>query len=99
MRFGVKEIMSEDQTNGDYNITEEDGNEYVGVNNEISNASDRELELLENVPRDSKEEVCEDDEITAKLDENILDTNEENRSVDAKEYSEAILAKPRKITK
>ena len=91
MSFGVKEILSENQMNDDHNTTEDDGDEYLDVQVEILDAPDR--ELLEKVARDPKEELRDDDEITAKLDEDILDTNEGNRLVDAKEYSEESLEK------
>ena len=54
---------------------------------------------------ESKEEICDDGEITAeevdkpkKLDGDALDSNEGNVIVDAKEYSEQSLEKPRKLT-
>ena len=102
MKFGIKEILSEYRMNDDYNITEDDGNEYVNVNDEIFNTSDR--ELLVNVAKDYKEEMRDDDEITTeeveypmKHDEDKLETQEGNITVDIKEFSEAILKKPRKL--
>ena len=89
MSFGVKEILSENQMNDDHNITEDDGDEYLDVQVEILDAPDR--ELLEKVARDPKEELRDDNEITAKVDEDLLDTDEGNRLVDAKEYSEESL--------
>ena len=66
-----------------------------------SNASDR--ELLENVARDSEDEVRDHDEITAKeiddqlnkLDVDILDNKDDIITVDVEGYSEAISEKPR----
>ena len=103
--FDVKRISSEDQMNNKYDVTDDDGDEYVNVHGEILNASDR--ELLENVGKDSKEDVRDgdDDEITAyevdytnKLDGGIVDTNDGNVIVYANEYSEAHLAKQPKFT-
>ena len=63
-RFDVKEIMKENPMNDDNKKTEDDGDDYFNVHGEILNASDE--DLLESVPRDYKEEVCDDDEIIAK---------------------------------
>ena len=103
--FGVKEMLRENLMNCDQNITEDDGNEYVNVRDEIFNASDK--EMLENVGKDSKEDArsSDDDEITAhevdytnKLNGDIVDTNDANMTVDAKKYLEAILEKLEKFT-
>ena len=97
--FDVEEITNENPMNDDNKNTEDDGDENVNityVHGEIFSASDR--DLLKNVTSDSKEKVLDDDEITTKLDEDTQDTNEENVSVDAKEYSEANLEKQQKFT-
>ena len=103
--FGVKEMLRENLMNCDQNITEDDGNEYVNVRDEIFNASDK--EMLENVGKDSKEDArsSDEDEITAhevdytnKLNGDIVDTNDANMTVDAKKYLEAILEKLEKFT-
>ena len=101
MSFGDEEVLSEGQMNDDHFITEDDCDEYVNVHGEIFNTSDR--ELLENVARDSEDEVRDDDEITAeeiddqqnKLDVDILDNKDQLITVDIEGYSEAISKKPR----
>ena len=42
-RFGVKEVMCENQLNDDHCITEDDGDAYVNVHDEIINPSHRDL--------------------------------------------------------
>ena len=86
--------MSEDQVNDAHDAT---GNDYV----ENLNASDR--DLLENFARCSKEEVRDDDEVTAveavnhpnKLDEDILATKDGLVVVDTEVYSDATFKQPR----
>ena len=41
--FGEKEVMCENQLNDDHCITEDDGDAYVNVHDEILNASHRDL--------------------------------------------------------
>ena len=101
MSFGDKEVLSEDQVNDDLDNTGSDNDVYMNVHAETLYASDR--ELVENVARDSEDEVRDDDEITAeeiddqlnKLDVDILDNKDEIITVDVEGYSEAISEKPR----
>ena len=95
MSFGDKEVLSEDQVNDDLDNTGSDNDVYMNVHAETLYASDR--ELLEDIARDSKEEVCNDDEITAKeiddqlnkLDGDIPDNKDGIITVEVETYSEA----------
>ena len=95
MSFGDKKVLSEDQVNDDLDNTGSDNDVYMNVHAETLYASDR--ELLEDIARDSKEEVCNDNEITAKeindqlnkLDGDIPDNKDGIITVEVETYSEA----------